>query len=430
MTTVETTDPPGNNVIADVLSSTIPIEFIVEVSLWSQDGFPPLDMASGLQPYKDALLTSVRVMYCEDTTTNVCIVRDDLLLTFASSHLKQGESIASNNVTSTPPPSTKLVPQIDGVKDVGVEPLMWTTWQISFQVIQLGIRYIEQVLKQLQTEAEPGTTISSETIIQLVPEMIKHKVTKDIEESIRDGKFDELLHEYLGNDDVVSSVVGEEKETFQASIVPPATESLPQQQTQTVTETSSTTTDLNIIAIYSAIGVAIVSIAASGLAYYYHVQTRKARQPEASRKPKEPSAAAANKDSTDIGVDESAANSDDNSSSNAVEENTAKKIYPDVVIPRDIHSTGDDASSANPSDESYTGGGDLSTAAASWQIKPRRFVLQEVESQSAGGKDDETIFPTAGSMVAGSVMVGSHGAESVESSLEGWSVGYPDMNWA
>ncbi|CAB9516911.1 expressed unknown protein [Seminavis robusta] len=406
-------DPPKYDVIADVQSFSSAIDFVVGISLWSPDGIP-VDDDVKLKPIKDSMLMSVRMMYCEDFTTNVCVIKDDMLLTskdvFASPNGKQQGSVAS---------TTLMVPRIGGVLGEGVDPLMWTSWRISFQVVQLGVQYIQELLQQLEEGSE--IPVSAETILQLVPEMIKQKVTKDIEKSIREGTFDGLLHGNLGNDDIVSSVVGEEAETFQALLA------LPPQQAQQVQkdandEENASTIDLTEVAIYVAIACGIIAMAACGLAYIYTTQTSKAAMAESGLAADRSRSL---KDLTDLNVDSSEPSQENDTSDDGVDDDTTTPgLYPPAT-----------QSMASPSVDTGTESdtdGDLSTAVASWQVKPRRFVLQEpeVKSQATPRDEDTTSFPTSGSLVAGSVMVGSLGADSVESSLDGWSVNSYDMTWA
>jgi hypothetical protein len=64
---------------------------------------------------------------------------------------------------------------------------------------------------------------------------------------------------------------------------------------------------------------------------------------------------------------------------------------------------------------------------ATYQRTPARFVLSAEVPASEGGDDvTETWLPTAGSVVAGSVVSGDSGV----SSIDGWSVSSADMRWA
>lgn len=329
------------------------------------------------------------MLYCEDPFVFTCVVRHDLLLASKGTFVSQTKQESARQ-------KTLLVPAIEKVVAVEDDSYAYTSWDIAVEVIQLGAPCIHELLVALQ-EAY-SVKLSAEDILKRIPNFIQEKVTADINKSIHEGTFDGLLHSILAEDQIVTSVPGNEEATF-GVLIPPQVEH--QEAMEAVGA------DLTLITIYVAIAVVIIISGACMVMLYYYKHTAEKTSSEPSEKQKYE-----NEDS-DIGDDYS----------------SGPRFPPTQCI-------GKQPPMITPSVAGEAVAEDHSTAVASWQYRPRRFVLQSDSQvgppESDGPPDDGTDFPTAGSIVAGSVMVGSAMAESVESSLDGWSVSATDfnLNWA
>lgn len=376
-------DPSKDSIVSEVQSMASTIKFVVKLSLWSPEGIPK--SGSKFEPISDAVLTSIRMLYCESPLARVCVVSNDLLLTDKETFVSQTKQEEASH-------KTLAVPSIGKVVAVEEEYITFTAWSVEIEILQLGVQYAQEMIEQLQEQIP-----SIEELRILVPQLIKDKVTTDVNKAVRDGSFDGLLHGVLGDDTIVSAVAGEEYATFAFFIPTDPTVN----QAQPTDFQRNNDPDLTLIAIYVAIAVVVIIFAACMLVFYYYSKIE--------------SNADSKKETTNGAEEDSTSGADDNESSPKDQRHDPppSMMSPSVTTDSDLE--------------------DLSTALASWQRKPARFILQtESECQAAESDlpDDGTDFPTAGSLVAGSVMVGSMMADSVESSLDGWSVHAAEINWS
>ena len=405
--------------VAEVQSIVAKQVFNVSFSMWSPDGIPTTpetdDNNQGrLSRIQDAVLTSIRSLYCRDKVDEFCVVRDDLLLTNKETFVAPKQVNDSSEFIQNNPGPTLLVASVADVSPGSAGyPVPWTTWRVSIQIMQLGSLYISEIIDSLD---EPGLTATE--VNDLASRLLEGKVVSDMKRIIEEGSFDGLLHSALDMDTIVTSMIGSEKAVF-LPLMSLASAVSPDSSTSTTPSTVETSSgggssgsgDSNMVLIYAGLGAIAGVLACFVLVFcYYRHSKKKGSQRQSITK-----------------VQEAAPSPPENEDMDNTSTCSSPAVPTDAEAGAiDVEASEKGQTEAMAEDMSK---GDMSDGLASWQYKPRRFVLQSEASQSEAG-DEASAFKTGGSIVAGSAPVGSLMGQSVDSSLEGWSVNSGEFLWA
>jgi len=200
-------------------------EVFVEFSLWS----PTRDsMELDFLRIKTAVIDSFDVFVCDasdpirEQGPGYCAVRDKVLL-------KDSSSIAMDSLVSSASDSAVVAPTMMVLTSTNVndgngvvhnsELLIWTTWRVSWGVLQIGSalrNYIEDMY------VIEGTTFSEAEKNLKELALLQQIISVETERNIRRGVFQADLNMFLADEayEVKSSVVGEEVNTFGAMMHP------------------------------------------------------------------------------------------------------------------------------------------------------------------------------------------------------------------
>ena len=411
--------------IAAVQSIVANKEFVVEFSIWSPDGIPTetAQDRSALSPLNEAVLTSFRSLYCHNKTEEFCVVRDDQLLTTKDLVLiaprTEDDIIVEEEKIAGP---TLLLPTVSKVEQVDAGTNMpYTTYTISVMILQLGSVYVSEIIDTLN---EPNMTAME--IHDMSVRLLQSKVVSDMNRIIEDGGFDGLIHTALGVDDgtntIVTSTIGMEQDVFGAltettTTTRPTTNApekltmAPETTETSAPETSTTTSaadktpatedsgDNRMTLIYAGLGACVVVLLCVIVVfcYYRRNQDKKVLEGLPTRGDVQDAAPSPLVVESDV-------------------ENTSTYSSPVLL----------------PSKDSIASDSMMSEGLASWQVKPRTFKLQgdsEAEVSQSEAGDEVSAFQTGGSIVAGHAppMGGSVMGQSMDSTLEGWSVNGEDL---
>jgi len=410
-----------SNFIISQVQSVLPNPvFDVEFSMWSPEGVAtnvgedPAAFAS----LRDAILTSIRSLYCMDESAFVCVVRDDSLLTTTQA------TAVGRNAGGTPaeiaqavqenleknPDKTLLMATVGEITTTDT----WSTWTVSVEIVQLGRDYIKEIMANMD---EDGMSVM--TIHDVASKLLDGKIVSDMNALIEDKSFDDLLHANLeGMDGIMTSQIGAEADVFPIPEVeittpnttaPAVTKTSPPATDESTTATNANSNsaiideeddDSNVVLTAVLSAFAIMLVACIGFVCFYKKHQQKAAAAALERQKIQDSAP------TPALVD----NADVESYSEFTGVNTNKDT--------DAEAT------------SNVGGESVATGLASWQYKPQKFVLKSEASQSDAG--DESAFKAGGSIVAKAAANGSVMGQSVDSSLDGWSVNSNEnkLTWA
>ena len=418
-------------------------EFVVDFSLWSPEGTAVKSVDSAdhdeLAEIQDGVLTSLRSLHCKDSLTSVCTVRNEwLILSPINLASSQTKDMHHNDLTL-------VVPKISGLNLDGFEGNIWTTWDISYQIMQLGAPFIHEILEMVD---EPEATPLE--VNQLARDVLQERLVADITSSLRNGTFDMALrNEFKGQGwSLYSSPPGEEGNHFPFDAV----------SANPAANGNEDHGGDEKFGIYIAVCAVLACIA--GVLFYFYLRKRnQGMEPQ----PHQNDVMSALDTDNESGPVKAVTSTTQPNGVKKMEEYNNKMgygtpapppLFPDILKDASTHSEApnddtkiasgssaseeDDVSELQSHSELQSQSQATSTGyetLASWKRRPARFVLSAdapIMSQEESNPDDGTFFPTGGgSIVAGSNPGGSVGNASVDSSLDAWSVNSGvEMKWA
>ena len=193
-------------------------EILFQFSLWSSDNSEnenELLLAKELE-----VLNSLESIFCDPSPNEPfedgCLLKTDVIMFHET---RQGTSVGNVD-------TNVLFPSVSNVTNVSVDYhgdiiLSWTRWQISWRIVRLSDVFLENIIHSAASSSSAtssGNGIAELTALEVyrrAANSIKVNLIRHMDASIGDGTFDELLNRFNnGEPAVVSSIVGEEEETF------------------------------------------------------------------------------------------------------------------------------------------------------------------------------------------------------------------------
>jgi hypothetical protein len=135
-----------------------------------------------------------------------CSVRDDVLLTDGITQSRQPSSLSDYNTTIIALSST-LVKDDSGVAP-GPTPLSWTTWRMSWDVLQFGPALLQHI------EEIHGADLDEDEVRAVGIAILQKMITVNVERALKDGDLQQDINDFMKDIMLVTSFVGDEVETY------------------------------------------------------------------------------------------------------------------------------------------------------------------------------------------------------------------------